>query len=208
MSGLKLYVDSLYTSPYALSAFVALTEKQQTFELVPVDLEKAENFTENFSQLSLTSRVPVLDHDGFLLSESSAIDEYIDEIFAGIKLYPTAVTDKARARQVQAWLRSDLMPIRVERTTNVIFFKPSDEALSPSAQQAAQKLFYIANSLLQNNAKFLFGEWSIVDVDLALMLQRLILNGDAVPENLVEYAQFQWQRPSVQAWVNKVRAPL
>jgi glutathione S-transferase len=208
MPGLKLYVDSRYTSPYALSVFVALTEKQQTFELVPVDLGKAENLTENFSQLSLTSRVPVLDHDGFLLSESSAIDEYIDETFAGTKLYPTSVTDKARARQVQAWLRSDLMLIRVERSTNVIFYKLSAEALSPSAQQAAQKLFYIANSLLQNNSKFLFGEWSIADVDLALMLQRLILNGDAVPENLVEYAQFQWLRPSVQAWVNKVRAPL
>lgn len=208
MAGLKLYVDSLYTSPYALSAFVALTEKQLSFEIIPVDLGKAENLTKSFSQLSLTSRVPVLDHDGFLLSESSAIDEYIDETFAGIKLYPTSVADKARARQVQAWLRSDLMPIRVERSTNVIFYKPSDEALSPSAQQAAQKLFYIANSLLQKNAKFLFGEWSIADVDLALMLQRLILNGDAVPENLVEYASFQWQRLSVQAWVNKARPSL
>ena len=74
MSNLTLYVDSLYTSPYAMSAFVALTEKQQTFELVPVDLAKAENLTERFSQLSLTSRVPVLDHNGFLLSESSAIE--------------------------------------------------------------------------------------------------------------------------------------
>jgi glutathione S-transferase len=208
MSNLTLYVDSLYTSPYAMSAFVALTEKQQTFELVTVDLAKAENLTEHFSQLSLTSRVPVLNHNGFLLSESSAIDEYIEETFSGVKLYPTSVANKARARQVQAWLRSDLMPIRVERSTNVIFYQPSDAALSPSAQQAAQKLFYIANSLLQNKTQFLFDEWCIADTDLALMLQRLILNGDLVPENLVEYARFQWQRPSVQAWVNKTRAPL
>jgi glutathione S-transferase len=40
------------------------------------------------------------------------------------------------------------------------------------------------------------------------MLNRLILNGDAVPAELVAYAQRQWQRPSVQAWVNQPRPAL
>ncbi|WP_440215055.1 hypothetical protein, partial [Corynebacterium striatum] len=53
-----------------------------------------------------------------------------------------------------------------------------------------------------------FGAWSIVDVDLAVMLNRLILNGDNVPAELVAYAQHQWQRPSVQAWVNLHRPAL
>ena len=43
--------------------------------------------------------------------------------------------------------------------------------------------------------------WSIVDAELALMLQRLIQNGDAVPEHLKTYALQQWQRPSVQKWL-------
>jgi glutathione S-transferase len=58
------------------------------------------------------------------------------------------------------------------------------------------------------NPANLFGEWSIADVDLALMLNRLILNGDRVPAALVDYAQRQWQRPSVQAWVNLPRPAL
>jgi glutathione S-transferase len=205
MPTLKLYVDSRYTSPYAMSAFVALTEKKLSFEMVPVDLSKSENLKEDFSKMSLTSRVPVLEHDGFYLSESSAIDEYIDETFEGQKLYPLSTKQKAQARQVQAWLRSDLMPIRLERSTEVVFYKPSIIPLSAAAQQAVEKLFYISNSLLRKNEKFLFGEWCIADTDLALMLQRLILNGDVVPENLVVYAKQQWLRPSVQAWVNRVR---
>lgn len=32
----------------------------------------------------------------------------------------------------------------------------------------------------------LFGEWSIVDVDLALMLNGPILNGDTVPGRLID----------------------
>ncbi|MCW3107696.1 MAG: Glutathione S-transferase-like protein, partial [Segetibacter sp.] len=151
MSTLKLYVDKQYSSPYAMSAFVALTEKNLSFEIDTVDLSQAENLDAAFRQISLTSRVPVLEHDGFYLSESSAIDEYIEEMFRGTKLYPVNVSDKARARQVQAWLRSDLMPIRLERSTEVIFYKPSKFPLSPSAQEAAQKLFHVSNTLLQSN---------------------------------------------------------
>lgn len=205
MQPLKLYVDSRYTSPYAMSAFVALTEKKIPFELITIDLSSAQQLEQSFSQISLTSRVPTLEHDGFFLSESSAIDEYINEVFEGINLYPSSPQEKARARQVQAWLRSDLMPIRQERSTEVIFYKPSTTPLSTSAQQAVQKLFFVSSNLLQGSSKNLFGEWSIADVDLALMLNRLIMNEDSVPENLKTYAEYQWQRPSVQAWVNMKR---
>jgi glutathione S-transferase len=33
------------------------------------------------------------------------------------------------------------------------------------------------------------------------MLQRLIAHGDDVPAPLIRYAQRQWERPAVQAWV-------
>jgi glutathione S-transferase len=52
----------------------------------------------------------------------------------------------------------------------------------------------------------LFDQWSIADTDLALMLNRLRLAGDALPARLAAYAEAQWQRPSVQEWVNKPRA--
>ncbi|HGZ2178582.1 TPA: glutathione S-transferase, partial [Escherichia coli] len=36
---------------------------------------------------------------------------------------------------------------------------------------------------------------------LALMINRLVLHGDEVPERLVDYATFQWQRASVQRFI-------
>ena len=46
-----------------------------------------------------------------------------------------------------------------------------------------------AEALLSDDAKNLCGQWCIADVDLALMLNRLVLHGDAVPEKLAAYAQ-------------------
>ena len=207
MAAIQLCVDSAYLSPYALSAFVGLVEKALPFELVELDLSASENLAQDFAKVSITRRVPTLVHEGFALSESSAITEYLEERFPNHPLYPNSIQARARARQIQAWLRSDLMPIRQERPTDVVFCRPTDSPLSAAAIQAANKLFFAAEQWLNGNATQLFDEWSIADVDLALMLNRLVLNGDEVPAPLAAYACLQWQRPSVQRWV-KMKRPL
>ncbi|MGD9602173.1 MAG: glutathione transferase [Gammaproteobacteria bacterium] len=205
---LRLYVDSQFTSPYAMSAFVALHEKGLSFEVTTVNLGTSENSAADYAKVSLTCRVPTLLHDTFHLSESSAITEYVDETFPGQPLYPTEPRARARVRQVQAWLRSDLMPIREERSTEVVFFGSKKAALSAAARESAAKLFAAAEVLLPPGAENICGQWSIADVDLALMLNRLVLGGDPVPERLASYAKKQWQRPTVQRWVNLTRPPL
>ncbi|MFM0640218.1 glutathione transferase [Paraburkholderia metrosideri] len=207
-TSLRLYADAQFASPYAMSAFVALHEKGLPFELSTVDLSKHANREPGYAASSLTQRVPTLVHDDFALSESSAITEYVDEVFPGTPLYPADQRHRARARQVQAWLRSDLMPIRQERSTEVVFYGACAAPLSDAARAAAGKLFSACETLLAGNALYLFDEWCIADVDLALMLNRLVLNGDSVPPTLADYARRQWQRPSVQLWVGLNRPPL
>jgi len=203
-----LYVDANFASPYALVAFVSLLEKGLDFELESLDLAAHAHHVPNFARTSITRRIPTLIHDDFALSESSAICEYIDGTFDGTRLYPTDPRDRARARQIQAWVRSDLMPIRDERPTFVVFNGARRPALSEAARKAADQLFSAALSLLDGRTENLFGTWSIADVDLAMMLQRLIVHGDPVPQRLVDYAAHQWRRPSVQQWVLKKRPPL
>ena len=205
---LRLYVDAQYTSPYALSAFVVLREKSLDFEWIPLDLEAGEQRGPRYTALSVTRRVPTLVHGNFSLSESSAIDEYLEEVFPGTPVYPRNPQHRAKAREVQAWLRSDLAPLRRERSTLVVFYGQHAPVLTYAAKVAAQRLIEGAEVLLRDGAEYLFGEWSIADVELALMLNRLILNGDEVPEALVTYAQRQWMRPSVQEWVNIQRPAL
>jgi len=203
-----LYVDSNFASPYALVAYVSLLEKGLTFDVKSLELFANAQKEGPFAATSITRRVPTLIHDHFSLSESSAICEYIDESFDGTQLYPVGLRDRARARQVQAWLRSDLMPIREERPTFVVFCGAKRPALSPQAIEATQKLYAAALQLLEGRTEYLFGEWSIADVDLAMMLQRLVAHGDSAPQRLVDYANHQWHRPSVQRWIKHSRPPL
>jgi glutathione S-transferase len=203
-----LYVDANFASPYALVAFVSLIEKGLDFKIESLDLAAHANHDPNFARTSITRRIPTLIHDGFALSESSAICEYVDETFDGTRLYPTDPRDRARARQIQAWVRSDLMPIRDERPTFVVFNGAKRPALSESARDAAERLFASALTLLDGRTDNLFGDWSIADVDLAMMLQRLIVLGDAVPQRLIDYATHQWRRPSVEQWTLQKRPPL
>jgi glutathione S-transferase len=54
----------------------------------------------------------------------------------------------------------------------------------------------------------LFGvPWTVADTDLAFMIQRLNLNGFELPPAVRRFVDTQWQRPSVQEWVNHKRLP-
>ena len=201
---ITLWSDAQYYSPYVMSVYVALAEKGLSFSLKTVDLDRGEHLTPQWQGYGLTRRVPVLAMDDFELSESSAITEYLEERFAPPeweRIYPHEPQKRARARQIQAWLRSDLGPVREERSTDVVFGGVKKPALTPAGAACAQKLYDTALSLLAHGNPNLFGEWCIADADLALMLNRLVLNGDTVPPALVDYATFLWQRASVQRYV-------
>lgn len=207
MSSLTLYVDSLFCSPYAMSVYVTLLEKKLDFELKTIDLEGGENLAPAYRDLALTGRVPTLVHGDFVLNESSAIIEYLDEAFpapAYAAVLPADMAQRARARQVQAWIRSDLLALRAERSTAVVFIEPTATPLTPAGQAAAERLIRAAERLI--DGENLFGKWSIADTDLALMLNRLVLNGDPVPQRVADYANRQWWRPSVQQWVKQAQA--
>jgi glutathione S-transferase len=206
MQALNLYVDSRFTSPWALSAFQALTEKQLPFTLHAVDLDKGEHKQAPFSALGPLGRVPLLVHGELALAESSAIVEYLEEAFpapAHAAMLPAGLRERAQARQLMAWLRSDLMALRAERSTEVVFYAPVTTPLSTAGQAAAARLIAIAQQLVKG--EHLFGQWCIADTELALVLNRLILNGDPVPEALKRYAAAQWQRDSVRQWIARSR---
>lgn len=207
MPRITLYVDSLYFSPYAMSVYVALCEMGFEFELHTVDLEAGEQHRSPFRENSGTARIPTLCHDGFWLSESAAICEYLHDALAAtsVPLYPADIRARARARQVQGWLRSDLVALRHDRPTDIVFRGETRGPISADGQRAADKLFAFAGTLVGNDGGPMFGHWSVADVELALMLNRLVLNGDPVPDKLARYARAQWTRPAVQAWCGLAR---
>ena len=204
----KLFGETLWISPYVFSSFVALHEKGIPFDMVEVGLAEGAHLQPAYRDASVTARVPSLQDAGFWLAESSAIAEYLDEVFlspAHVRLLPADVQARARARQLMAWLRSDVGALRDERSTVTMFYRFRLQPLSPAAAKDAQKLIRVAEQLLPPNGGPLFGTWCLVDSELAFMLHRLILNNEAVPERVRAYAAAQWARPSVRAFAEHAR---
>jgi glutathione S-transferase len=210
MKPLVLYVDGFWVSPYAFSVFVCLKEKGLTFETREINLHERAQKTRQFQSLSATARVPLLEHGAFRLTESSAIVEYLEETFPPpqyVAILPAAAQERARARQIMAWIRSDLMPIREERSTHTFFYKHPVEPLSPAGTAAAEKLIAAAAAFIPEGRTSLFDAFSVADADLAMILMRLVGNGDPVPARLREYVAAQCQRPSVREWFEHERVP-
>jgi glutathione S-transferase len=82
---LTLYGSTSSNSPYVLSVFVALREKNLPFEVKTVALDQGEQRSPAFTSRSLASRVPTLLDDDFALSESSAIVDYLEDAYPAPK---------------------------------------------------------------------------------------------------------------------------
>jgi glutathione S-transferase len=202
-SDLELFGNSRLSSPYVLSVYAALMEKGLSFDLTLLDLEQGEQHRPDFVAHSVTNRVPTLRHGASWVSESLAILEYLEEAFPAPRyprLLPEDRLERARVRMVQGLLRSDFLPIREERSTETIFYGVSIQPLSAKAEAARTRLLRIAAAVLDNRGS-IASSFSIGDIDLATMLQRLVANGDPVPEHLADYARSVWQRPAVQKWL-------
>lgn len=207
-ANLELYGETLWISPYVLSSYVALREKRLDFEMVEVSLLDLAHRDAAYRDRSVTAKVPALVHDGFGIAESSAIAEYLEETFPPpgyAPIFPAGTRERARARQLMAWMRSDLGALRDERPTVTMFFERATKPLSASGAEAAASLLRVTELVLPAGATSLFGAWSLADSELAFMLHRLLLNGDDVPARIRAFAEAQWARPSVQSFVRHAR---
>jgi len=202
---LVLYGNKDWSSPYVFSAFVVLKEKGLPFRLEPLDLEAGEHQQPPYEPSSITGRVPALQHGDLWLAESSAIDEYLEEAFpppAYPRLYPADLRARARVRMIQAFVRSDVLALRQERPTSTFFGADRPAPFTPAGRAAAERLVRIAERFLPPGEEHVAGDFSIADADLALMVQRLVKNGDPCPERLAAHARAVFRRPAIREWLS------
>ena len=126
MEPLMLYVDGFWNSPYAFSVFVCLKEKGLPFETREVNLHEKAQRTPDFGAKSRDRARPVAGARARSgcpsRARSSSTWRTRSRRPVTRRLLPAAPRDRARARQIMAWIRSDLMPIREERATHTFFY--------------------------------------------------------------------------------------
>jgi glutathione S-transferase len=105
---LKLY----HAEPVAnsLKTLIALKEKGLQFESVYIDLHKFEQHEPWFVAINPDGQVPVLDHDGAIITQTSIINEYLEDAFPGTpSLRPADAVGKARMRYWNKFCDEEVM---------------------------------------------------------------------------------------------------
>ena len=65
----------------SLKSMIPLKEKGLAYDSVYVDLHKFEQHSDWFTAINPEGQVPVLDHDGAIVTHTSVINEYLEDVF-------------------------------------------------------------------------------------------------------------------------------
>lgn len=96
---LKLYHNDM--SVCAQKVRMAMCFKGAQWESIHLNLRQADQFKPEFIKINPKSLVPVLEHDGQIILESSVIVEYLDDIMPEQPLFPGDAVTRSAAR---TWL--------------------------------------------------------------------------------------------------------
>jgi maleylacetoacetate isomerase len=112
---LKLY--TYWRSSAAYRVRIALELKGLRYESVPVHLVRGggEQNQPGYLRVNPQGRVPALEHDGCILTQSLAIIEYIDECWPSPPLMPEAPAARARVRALALLVACDIHPLNNSR---------------------------------------------------------------------------------------------
>jgi glutathione S-transferase/GST-like protein len=108
-----------------------LAEKQVPFTYHYVDMGKREHFSPEFLAINRDGTIPAVVHNGFVMTESTPIMEYIDDAFDGPALRPADPYWRWRMRRVMRWFDNEIAPCLAMLASNRLAapgFRDVDEA--------------------------------------------------------------------------------
>jgi len=187
---MKLYYHPI--SGHAHRAHLFLSLLGLDFELVEVDLLKAEQKSEAFLKLNPFGQVPVLEDEGAVIADSNAILVYLATRYGDAGWLPR---DAVGAAAVQRWLSVAAGEIASGPATARIiklFKKPVDPA---DAIARAHRILGLVDASLAGRAWIAAGQPTIADVALYSYIAR-------APEGNVDLAPYA----NVTSWLARVEA--
>jgi maleylacetoacetate isomerase len=115
---MKLY--TFYRSSAAFRVRIALNLKGLTYESVPKHLRHAEHRKAEYLAINPQGLVPVLEHEGAVLTQSLAIIEYLDERFPTPPLLPRTPVERAQVRAMAQAIACEIHPLNNLRVLNYL----------------------------------------------------------------------------------------
>jgi glutathione S-transferase len=157
----------LYTFPPSTNSRkvrIVLLEKGLEFERVNVDLTKREQKNPEYLKINPFGQVPALDDEGFVLYDSTVINEYLEDEYPYPSLMPSDSEGRARSRLLEDFRDSHFNPYCV----HIIYEmrKPEGERdaqrIDNAKAQIAACFDRIENEL--QDKEYLAGTFSLADI--------------------------------------------
>ena len=117
-----LLIIGSYLSPYVRKVLVCLEIKGIPYEVDPIVPFFGDD---RFSKLSPLRRIPVLVDGDLVLTDSSVICQYLDDLQPQPALLPADIRDRARARWLEEFADTRMGDVFIWRLFNQIAIRPS-----------------------------------------------------------------------------------
>jgi glutathione S-transferase len=158
-------------STYVRTVKMLLAEKGVTqFEQMPLNVLKGEPKMHEHLQRHPFGKVPVLDHDGMRLLETSAIVRYLNDVLPGTSLVPATARDRARMDMVIGVVDSYGYPSLIGGVAAYHLFPDfvggKNDAMRTSGLADGRKVIELAMKT-KGASSFIAGDLSLADLYLA-----------------------------------------
>jgi len=126
----QLTLYSYWRSSAAYRVRIALHLKGLRFKTIPVNLvsQGGEQHSEAYRSINPQGLVPVLKHEGQVITQSLAICEYLDECFGHYPLLPADPPGRARVRSLVLQIACDIHPLNNLRVQKFLMSQCGDAA--------------------------------------------------------------------------------
>jgi glutathione S-transferase len=169
-------------STYVRTVKMLLSEKQFTdFEQVPVNVLAGEPRQPEHLARHPFGKVPVLDHDGLRILETSAIVRYLNDVLPGKSLVPATPRDRARMDMVVGLVDSYGYEALVGGIAAYHLFPDfvggKNDVMREAGIANARKLIEFVMTI-RGSSNFIAGELSLADLYLAPLIFYVSLTPD------------------------------
>ena len=175
-------------SVYVRIARIVLNEKGVDHRHVEVD-PFADEVSEKYLTMHPFGRVPTLEHDRFVIYETTAITRYIDEAFDGALFQPVEVRDRARMTQIISIVDSYAYWPMVRQVFAQRVFWPRlgeqpDENEIQAGLESSSRVLSALETLIEDDGFVVGSSLSLADFHLAPMIAYFV----ATPEGQAMFA--------------------
>ena len=207
---MKLYIANKNYSSWSMRPWVMLKQAGIAFEEVMVrfdGFDTQSKFKQTLKDINPVGKVPVLVDGDLAVWDTLSIAEYAAEKFADKQLWPSKVSDRARARSICADMHSGFTGIRSACPMNIDAYLPEIGALAMRDKEAVRhdlkRIDHMFSSLLQaHKGPMLFGAFSIPDAYFAPVVMRIKTYALPVSAETQAYMDRLCAMPGVKAWID------